>query len=145
MSKETIVLSNDLKELERLSVFLRSLSAAMNIDDQTLNLLNLVCDELVTNIIMYGYPLEERRMHTIRIDIGMVADGWGLQITDWGVAFNPLSKADPRLDLGVEERQIGGLGIHFVRRVMDGMRYERVGSENVLTMTKRRVKEEGIS
>jgi len=145
MSVETIVLSNDLKELERLSVFLRSLSAAMKMDDQTLNLLNLVCDELVTNIIMYGYPQEEMRTHAIRIDIGRAADGWGLQITDRGVAFNPLLKADPRLDLGVEERPIGGLGIHFVRQVMDEMSYERVGHENVLTMTKRRIKEEGIS
>ncbi|MDU0202822.1 MULTISPECIES: ATP-binding protein [Paenibacillus] len=145
VSVETIVLSNDLKELERLGVFLKGLSPAMGMDDQTLFQLNLVCDELVTNIILYGHPPEERGMHTIRLDIGAAADGWELCLTDRGVPFNPLLKASPRVDLSMDERGIGGLGIHFVKQVMDDIRYERLNEENRLMMTKRRIQKEGIS
>lgn len=145
MSFETIVLSNDLKELERLGAFLRSLSGTMDMDDQTLFQVNLVCDELVTNIILYGYTPEEARIHTIRIDMGLVADGWELRITDRGVPFNPLLKSSPRVDLSVEDRSIGGLGIHFVKQVMNDIAYERLNEENILMMKKWRIKEEGIS
>lgn len=145
MSAQTIVLSNDLKELERLGAFLSSLSGTMDMDDQTLFQVNLVCDELVTNIILYGYPPEEARMHTIRIDMGLVPDGWELRITDRGVPFNPLLKSSPRVDLSVEDRSIGGLGIHFVKQVMNDIVYERLNEENILMMKKWRNKEEGIS
>lgn len=144
MSVETIVLSNDLKELERLGAFLRSLSGTMDMDDQTVFQVNLVCDELVTNIIHYGYPAGEARMHAIRIDMGLIPGGWELRITDRGVAFNPLLKSSPRVDLSVEDRGIGGLGIHFVKQVMDDIVYERLNEENVLMMKKRRIKEEEI-
>lgn len=145
MSLETIVLSNDLKELERLGAFLKGLSQTMGMDEQTLFQLNLVCDELATNIILYGYPPDERGLHAIRIDIGAIADGWELRMTDRGIPFNPLLRSSPRVDLSVDERGIGGLGIHLVRQVMDDIRYERLNEENVLMMTKRRIQEEGIS
>nr|WP_276562802.1 ATP-binding protein [Paenibacillus anseongense] len=134
-----------MKELERLGAFLKGLSSAMGMDDQTLFQLNLVCDELVTNVILYGHPPEERGMHTIRLDIGAAADGWELCLTDRGVPFNPLLKASPRVDLSMDERGIGGLGIHFVKQVMDDIRYERLNEENRLMMTKRRIQKEGIS
>ncbi|WP_171684386.1 ATP-binding protein [Paenibacillus planticolens] len=145
MSLESIVLSNDLKELERLGTFLKSLSQPMGMDERTLFQLNLVCDELVTNIILYGHPPDERGRHAIRIDIEVAGDGWELRLTDRGVPFNPLLKSSPRVDLGMDERGIGGLGIHFVRQVMDDIRYERLNEENVLMMIKRRDQKEGIS
>lgn len=138
-SSETIVLCNDLKELERLGTFLRGMAQAMGIEEQTLFQINLVCDELVTNIILYGHPPEERGLHAIRLDIGRTMNGWELCLSDRGVAFNPLSKPAPRVDLSLDERGVGGLGIHFVRQVMDDIRYERVNEENVLMMTKRRI------
>nr|WP_275691078.1 ATP-binding protein [Paenibacillus aceris] len=134
-----------MKELERLGAFLKGLSQSMDMDEQTLFQLNLVCDELATNIILYGYPPDERGLHAIRIDIGASADGWELCMTDRGIPFNPLLRASPRVDLSVDERGIGGLGIHFVKQVMDDIRYERLNEENVLMMTKRRIQEEGIS
>ncbi|MCY9668522.1 ATP-binding protein [Paenibacillus alginolyticus] len=145
MSSESIVLSNDLKELERLGVFLRGLSGTMGMDDHTLYQVNLVCDELVTNIILYGYPPDEPSRHTIRIDLGLVPGGWELRMTDRGVPFNPLLKSSPTVDLSLEDRGIGGLGIYFVKQVMDDIMYERLNGENVLMMKKWQIKEEGIS
>ncbi|MDD9266825.1 ATP-binding protein [Paenibacillus sp. GCM10023248] len=144
-SSETLVMRNDLQELERLGAFLRGLAQRMEIDEQTLFQINLVCDELVTNIILYGHPPEERGLHAIRLMIGSHSGGWELCLSDHGVPFNPLLQSSPRVDLDIEERGIGGLGIHFVRQVMDDIRYERVNKQNVLLMTKRRIQEEGIS
>ncbi|OCT11288.1 hypothetical protein A8709_06325 [Paenibacillus pectinilyticus] len=142
---ESIVLSNDLQELERLAAFIRSLAVTFDIDEKSLFQLNLVCDELVTNIILYGYPSSENRMHEIRLDVGQNLTGWELRLTDRGIPFNPLLKAAPRTDLTIEDRGIGGLGIHFVRQVMDELIYERLNGENILMMTKNRMKEEGVS
>jgi serine/threonine-protein kinase RsbW len=145
MASVSIVLTNDLKELQRLGAFLNSLSGELGIDEHTLFQVNLVCDELVTNTISYGYPLEQRGMHTIRIDVGLVADGWELRITDRGIPFNPLLKSSPPVDLSLDERGIGGLGIHFVRQVMDEIRYERLYDENIVLMKKRRNREEEMA
>ncbi|MEC0227840.1 ATP-binding protein [Paenibacillus alba] len=145
MTVESIRLSNDLKELQRLGAFLQEISARMDLDQMTLYRLNLVCDELVTNIILYGYPEDAPVAQAIRVDIGRAREGWELRITDRGIPFNPLLKSAPRVDLSVDERAIGGLGIHFVKQVMDDIRYERLNNENVLMMLKRRVQEEEIS
>ncbi|UKS25235.1 ATP-binding protein [Paenibacillus sp. HWE-109] len=144
MTVESIMLSNDLKELQRLGAFLQDVSRTLQLDEMTLYRVNLVCDELVTNIILYGYPEDVLVDQAIRIDIEVVSNGWELRLTDRGIAFNPLLRSAPSIDLSVDERSIGGLGIHFVRQVMDDIRYERLNNENVLMMVKRRVQEEGI-
>ena len=92
MRVESIVLSNDLQELERLAGFIQGLSETLAIDAKSLFQINLVCDELVTNIILYGYPTGEKGMHTIRLDAGQTPEGWELRLTDRGIPFNPLVK-----------------------------------------------------
>lgn len=144
-STTSIVLRNDLQELDRLSAFIQGLSEIFAVDEKSLFQINLVCDELVTNIILYGYPTDESGKHTIRLDVGESEDGWELCLTDRGIPFNPLSKSSPRTDLNVEERGIGGLGIHFVKQVMDELIYEHSNGENVLMMKKNRIQEEGVS
>jgi serine/threonine-protein kinase RsbW len=142
---ESIVLRNDLQELERLAAFIQGLSRSLGMDEKSLFQINLVCDELVTNIILYGYPSAQNGMHTIRLDVGQTPEGWELCLSDQGIPFNPLLKSSPRTDQSIEERGIGGLGIHFVRQVMDELRYERLNEENVLLMRKNRIQEEGVS
>jgi serine/threonine-protein kinase RsbW len=58
-------------------------------------------------------------------------------IEDDGVAFDPLARAAPDVTADLDEREIGGLGIHLVRTLMDGMTYERRGERNVLVIVKR--------
>ncbi|MEW9700856.1 ATP-binding protein [Paenibacillus sp. SI8] len=145
MASSSIVIMNDLKELQRLNAFIGSLAEALSLDEYTLFQINLACDELVTNTISYGYPQEEAGMHTIRIDVGLVPDGWELRITDRGVPFNPLLNPSPSVDCSLDERGIGGFGIHFVRQVMDEIRYERLYDENIVMMKKRRAQEEEMA
>ncbi len=58
-----------------------------------------------------------------------------MTITDEGVPFNPLSAATPETNLPLVEREIGGLGIHLVRKLVDDVSYQRRIDKNVMTMT----------
>ena len=59
-----------------------------------------------------------------------------IQIEDDGKEFNPLSYAEPDTDLSLDDRKIGGLGIHFVRKIMDDITYIRSDNKNILTLKK---------
>ncbi|WNR44021.1 ATP-binding protein [Paenibacillus roseipurpureus] len=142
MESDSIILRNDLQELERLHAFFHGLAPSLGLTEKALFQINLVCDELVTNIILYGYPQEEVGLHAIHLDIGLVSGGWELRLTDRGKPFNPLLRATPQTDLSIEERGIGGLGIHLVKQVMDELHYERFNEENILMMRKNRTEEE---
>ncbi|MBQ4174233.1 MAG: ATP-binding protein, partial [Prevotella sp.] len=60
-------------------------------------------------------------------------------ISDWGKPFDPTSMEEVDTTLSVEERPIGGLGIHLVRQIMDSINYERIDGKNVLTLRKKLV------
>lgn len=131
-----IILHNRIEEIERLAVFVEELADEAGIDPATSFNLNLALEEAVTNIINYAYPQGEDHTFTLTAD----KDGKGtltLTLNDEGTAFNPLEQA-PEVDttLGVEERDIGGLGIFLIRQIMDDVYYERTDGHNILTLTK---------
>ena len=70
----------------------------------------------------------------MRVRIGR--DAVSLEIHDQAPAFNPLETAPPDLDVPLDERPAGGLGLYLARSVVDGMEYERVGGENRLRLTR---------
>jgi len=92
-------------------------------------------DELVSNIIKYAYPDGQERF--IECELACVDGAIMATITDEGDAFNPLDLAEPDTSLALEEREIGGLGVHIVRRMFDEMRYERREGRNVTTIVTR--------
>ncbi|MGM9689167.1 MAG: ATP-binding protein [Alloprevotella sp.] len=97
--------------------------------------IHLVCEELVVNVVSYAYsPTEEGYLH---IDIDKTDGVLTIRFTDGGVAFDPLGKEDPDLNLPPEERPIGGLGIFLTKQMMDEVDYHRVAGENVLTIKKK--------
>lgn len=138
MAEAAITLGNDLCELDRLTTFLNGCAERLGIDARTCFQLNLVCDELVTNTIMYGYKDEAVGTRPIGVELQLTDDELVLTLCDEGVAFNPLERAEVRTDLSVEERGVGGLGIHFVRQVMDRLHYERKDNQNILRLSKKR-------
>ncbi len=97
----------------------------------------LVLDELITNIITYGYDLPDS--HVIDVSLRCDVEILELVVSDNAKAFNPLCDcAEPELHLPLEERsrQIGGMGVHLVKSLMDSVSYERVDGKNVLTLKK---------
>ena len=72
------------------------------------------------------------------MDIDARLDGNSLSfiISDSGAAFDPTARNNVDITAGVDERPIGGLGIHLIREIMDKVSYERRDGKNILTITK---------
>lgn len=95
--------------------------------------LNLVLDELITNCVSYALkdvPAPELRLRLRRGDGTLVAE-----VEDNGPAFDPLTEAPvPDTTLGLAERNIGGLGVHFVKQFAAAAEYVRVDGRNRITL-----------
>ena len=87
-------------------------------------------EEIFVNIASYAYP---QGSGTADIDIYMTDDNTVcIELTDEGIPFNPLAKADPDTSLMASERKIGGLGIFMVKKMMDRVEYVRHDNCNQL-------------
>ena len=132
---ETLTLINKVSEITKLNAFVKSATAALNMETGLANQIKLAVEEAVTNVIDYAYPndIEGNINITIEADESQVR----FILSDTGAEFDPtgVSKADTTLT--VEERPIGGLGVFLVRNLMDSINYERVDGKNVLRMEKR--------
>jgi len=133
----SLTLPNDLAGLEKLNLFLEEAGEAWGWGPDLLFQLNLAVEEVVTNIMRHGYGPS---MKDAKIFLEMAFDGERITIciTDEGIAFDPLSVPPPDdLEKSLEERRIGGLGIWFVRQMMDEVAYRRENGQNILAVRKR--------
>ncbi len=95
---------------------------------------DLVLEEIAQNIISYGYP--DGRSGQFEVSIQRQGDALSIVIEDDGDAFDPFSLAEPNLELSLDERSIGGLGVHFTRTLMNSHRYRRIEGRNRVELTK---------
>ena len=94
----------------------------------------LAIEELCVNIVNYGGQGE----HVIELELELNPDSLTIEIVDNGVPFDPFTEAPaPDLDSAVESRPIGGLGVFFVKTLMDEAHYRREGDRNHVTLVKR--------
>ena len=130
----TLALKNDIEEINRLHSFIEEVGEAFALPMKTVMNLNLVLEEAVTNLIMYAYPKEEHEyIHlTAKEQEGKLI----FILTDSGKAFDPTQAPDADITLSADDRQIGGLGIFLIRKIMNEVKYERIDGKNVLTLEK---------
>jgi serine/threonine-protein kinase RsbW len=137
MVKREISLQNNLGELKRLTAFMEEAATEWNLNFELLFQLNLVAEEAVSNIILHGLQ-DIRKMENILVELSFGQGELSMRITDHGMEFNPLTVPPPDdLDKPASERQIGGLGIYFMRQFMDNVEYYRENHCNVLILTKK--------
>src|SRR5688572_11666473 len=127
-----IALKNDLKEMGRLLDEVEAWGAEHDLARKVIFDLNLVLDEIFTNIVHYGY--EDGGEHEVLIDVTMEGGEVRVRVEDDAREFNPLERPDPDLGVPLEERKVGGLGIYLVRQLMDEVEYVREGGKNVLSL-----------
>jgi len=126
---------SDRAELAKIEPFTAEFAAAAGLSDKDLFALQIVVEELVTNVVDYGgVPAGE---HAARVNLEAENGTLTIVITDRGAEYNPLLREDPDVTLPAEERPIGGLGVHFCKKLTDAQSYARVDGENVLTLTKK--------
>ena len=99
--------------------------------------LTLCLDELVTNIIDYGYADYDE--HPIDVTISYEDDVITILVVDDATPFNIMDAPKPELDTPLEERErpVGGMGVHIIKNMMDEIAYKRDGDKNVLRLTKK--------
>jgi len=129
-----IELGNDLAELAKLSEALDQLGTRYDLSPRTISEVNLALEEIVTNIISYGF--DGPGDHRITICLSMEDRQLTSQVEDNGRPFDPLQVAEPDVTAALEDREPGGLGILLVRKLMDDVSYSRNGDRNVLLMKK---------
>ena len=134
----SLTVKTDRDELERIVAAIENLAEEDGWSPDLLFRVNLVLEELSLNIIDYGHDDD-----TSDFEIAFMSEGDSLtiEIVDGGRAFDPLNDApEPDLTAGVAERRVGGLGVHFVRTLMDDVQYERSAGKNRLKMVTRKVR-----
>jgi sigma-B regulation protein RsbU (phosphoserine phosphatase) len=129
-----ITIKNDLNEIMRVNESFNAFAGEQGVPDSTRRQMNLVFDELLNNVISYAYQDDEE--HDIGVVVELSSDRLAVTITDDGIPFNPFQGSPPDTALSIEERQIGGLGIHLVQNVMDEVSYNRRTNENVVILAK---------
>lgn len=104
-----------------------------SVDEELLATLHICIEEVFVNVVSYAYG-EQVGLVEVETEVN---DGW-LSITfrDEGIPYNPLEREDPDLDLALEERPIGGLGIYMIRNMMDSVQYEYKEGRNNLCIRK---------
>lgn len=99
--------------------------------------MQIAFDEVLTNVIDYAHA--DGGEHVVSVLLRVYGDRLEAEVIDDGAAFDPLAEvATPDFDASIEERQIGGLGMHLVRTLVDDVRYRRHAAHNHLRLCKRR-------
>ena len=125
-------LKSDISELKTLCQHLNHFGQIYGLSDSLISEINICLDELFTNIVLYGF--EDDLEHIIRFRINFNDNALILNIEDNGIPFNPLIKKDSDLPADINKANIGGLGIHIVKKLMDDIWYERKRGKNRLTL-----------
>jgi len=130
-----VTLNNDLAEVQRLSGLVEAFGERQGWPSEIVFNVNLCLDELITNIVSYAYADAAR--HEIAVHLVQRNGRIEIEVLDDGRPFDPLTETKaPDLESALDERQVGGLGVHFVRTLMDEVAYVRDGGRNRLTMVK---------
>ena len=134
-SKVTLDLKNERSELAKLNNTLTEFGQNHQLPDAVLFAIKLALEEIVTNAISHGF--KDRREHRITVRLSLEQSALLSEVEDDGPAFNPLEMLAPDTKQPLEERPVGGLGIHLVRTLMDEVRYRRQDGRNVLVLKKK--------
>ena len=132
--KKELKLKNQVGELERVNRFIEEIGNELGLSMELRMDLNLVIEEMVSNIIFYAYPKDVEG----EIELEAEYDGNELcfVLSDSGKEFDPTQKEDANPDINPTEREIGGMGIYIVKNIMNEVSYQRLEGKNLLTMRK---------
>jgi anti-sigma regulatory factor (Ser/Thr protein kinase) len=129
-----VTVKNRIEDLLRVNSLFESFATQHDISGRLRYHLLVSIEEILTNIIKYGF--DEEGVHPIHITFRRVEEQIEMEFEDRGREFNPLEIGEPDLDSPIEDRQLGGLGIHLVKKMVDEAKYRREGDRNILLLRK---------
>ena len=123
-------LRNQRSEIARMFTLLEGFCQSRGISEDDMFNVRLVLDEAVINVIVHGY--DDTLERAINVSLSMDGALLAIHIDDDGVAYNPLDAPVPRFDLPIEQRRIGGLGVHIMKTLARSVEYSRANERNNL-------------
>jgi serine/threonine-protein kinase RsbW len=131
----SIQLPAKIENMELLVQFISDIARKLGFSGKRLKEIELATEEAIVNIINYAYP-----DHSGDIKVTCAQDtsnAFVITIEDTGIAFDISSLKDPDISAGISDREVGGLGVFLIRKLMDKVRYHRKHKKNVLELVVR--------
>lgn len=135
-NSKMLKIDSQLSEIPRLNRFVEESAVEAGLSEEKASELKLAVEEAVVNVISYAYPAGETG--PVSIEIICTPEEAQVKIIDEGEEFDPTATDDVDISLDVDDRAIGGLGIHLVKQLTDSLEYRREDGKNILTLTKNR-------
>ena len=126
----SVSFANDMKELTHLLQVVNVFLEPRELQSKLIYAVNLILEEILMNIIKYGYDDEES--HAIEVQIEVEQEEVALTVIDDGKEFNPLTIPKPDHSKSAMDRLEEGLGLQFVRHMRNAMEYRREENKNIL-------------
>lgn len=121
-----------LGNLARLLEFVSCFAKEKGFTTRKIKEVELATEEALVNIFNYAYAEE---LGDVQVKCGLDrTERLVIEVLDTGTPFNPLSLSDPDLTADVDDREIGGLGVFFIREMVDEVKYRRDVGKNILTL-----------
>ena len=130
-----ILLKNKPEDRRKLLEALEGFAREQQLPGRALQAADLALEEHLTNVMSYAY--EDELTHDILVRCSVEKGVLVIEVEDDGKPFDPLLKPEVDINMPLEQRPIGGLGIHLMRRFMDEVDYRREAGKNCLVMRKR--------
>jgi serine/threonine-protein kinase RsbW len=127
-----ISIGNEYGDLAVACRVLREFLATRGVEEEAAFRAELLLEEALTNIVKYAYA--DRGAHAIHVEADVEPGRVVLAIADDGLPFDPRSAPPPPLGAPLEDRPVGGVGIHLMRKLSESLEYERAGGWNRLTV-----------
>jgi len=133
-NERQISVNADIKNLKRVINFIYAEVKKNNFNAEIQKNIEIAVEEIFSNIVNYAYGHEGGE---VKITVSCVNE---LKITfeDYGCPFNPVEQPEPDFNKPIEKREIGGLGIYMIKKIMDKVEYSRTDDKNILTITKKK-------
>ena len=126
-------LAPELSDIGNLFRMIETFGEANDLPEPKVYVVNLMLDELVTNLVMHGNSNDGTLTADIRLQVA--AGGITLTVADDGQPFDPTAAEAPDVDAALEDRQVGKLGLHFVKSLADHVSYRLENGRNLLTIS----------
>ena len=134
MPSAEIRIANQLSEIGRVADLLDEFGRRNDLSERVRHDMGIAVDEIISNIIHHAY--RDGAVHRISVSLKLAAGELQAEIVDDGAEFDPLAYQAARPSGSLKERALGGLGLHLVTSLMDGVRYIRLSDGNHLTLVK---------
>jgi serine/threonine-protein kinase RsbW len=131
-----LTIGSDVDEIPKVSALVGDVMQINGFGSEETLDTQLAVEEAVTNVIVHGY---KKLGGEITVSGRIGADQIEVQITDAAPRFDPLAVTEPELEAGIDDRDVGGLGVFLIRQVIDEISYRYENGKNILVFIKRRM------